>query len=251
MNHVENADRFFSESCFVNTRASGVLLHISSLPSPFGIGDLGSGCFDFINFLARSGQQYWQVLPLGPTSEVFGNSPYMSSSAFAGNPLFISPEQLIRDGLLKKDDLSEYEDFSKFLVDFAQVTAWKQKLLNKAWQNFQQQNSSAEQDDFFTRLNEEYHWLEKYSFFMTLKERYGQKSWLLWPKKIRRCQPKAVRKATKELRERIRYFQFEQYLFFRQWETVHGYAREKGIRIIGDLPIYVGLDSADVWANFK
>lgn len=250
MNRVENAERFFSESCFSNTRSSGILLHISSLPSPFGIGDLGSGCFDFIDFLARSGQHYWQVLPLGPTSEAFGNSPYMSSSAFAGNPLLISPEQLLRSGLLEKDDLPEHEDsFSDFFVDFTQVTAWKQELLKKAWQNFQQQKSSAEQDRFFGQLNDKYPWLEKYSLFMALKERHGQQGWLRWPKKIRRCQPKAVRKAIKELREQIRYFQFEQYLFFRQWETVHAYAREKGIRIIGDLPIYVGLDSADVWAN--
>ena len=256
MNQSETLPRIASgaqkKSCFADTRASGILFHISSLPGPFGIGDLGPGCFDFIDFLARSGQQYWQVLPLGPTNEVFGNSPYMSSSAFAGNPLFISPEQLVQDGLLNHDDLPEYENtFSDYLVDFVQVTAWKQGVLKKAWRTFQQQHSPAELDDFFAELIDTYHWLEKYSLFMALKEQRGQQGWSQWPKKIRRCQPKAVRKAQKELQEEIRYFQFEQYLFFRQWEKVHDHAREKGIRIIGDLPIYVGFDSADVWANQK
>ncbi|WLE98785.1 MAG: 4-alpha-glucanotransferase [Candidatus Electrothrix communis] len=231
-----------------DTRNSGILLHISSLPSPFGIGDLGAGSFDFIDFLAQSGQQYWQVLPLGPTNEVFGNSPYMSSSAFAGNPLFISPEQLIRDDLLSKEDLPAY-DFSEYLVDFAQATAWKKKVLKKAWETFQQQTSLVGQDRFFTKLTDDHHWLKKYSLFMALKQRFGQQGWLQWPEKIRRCQPKAIQEAERELQEEIRYFQFEQYLFFRQWRNVQGYAQKKGIQIIGDLPIYVGLDSADVWAN--
>ncbi|MCI5139156.1 MAG: hypothetical protein D3922_12245, partial [Candidatus Electrothrix sp. AR1] len=224
-------------------RTSGVLLHISSLPSPFGIGDLGSGSFNFIDFLAQSGQHYWQVLPLGPTNEVFGNSPYMSSSAFAGNPLFISPEQLIQDDLLSKEDLPAY-DFSEYLVDFAQATAWKKKVLKKAWGIFQQQTSLVGQDRFFTKLNNAHHWLKKYSLFMALKQRFEQQGWLQWPEKIRRCQPKAIQEAERELLEKIRYFQFEQYLFFRQWKKLHDYAQEKGIHIIGDLPIYVGLDSA-------
>ena len=253
MNSPETSDQTFPASSkkrrfSSGTRSSGVLLHISSLPSPFGIGDLGSGSFDFIDFLAQSGQRYWQVLPLGPTNEVFGNSPYMSSSAFAGNPLFISPEQLIRDGLLGKEDLPAYT-FSEYLVDFAQVTAWKKEVLKKAWQIFQQKTSPVGQDRFFTKLADEHHWLKKYSLFMALKQRFGQQGWLQWPEKIRRCQPKAVREAERELQEEIRYFQFEQYLFFKQWKNLHDYARKKGIQIIGDLPIYVGLDSADVWAN--
>ncbi|CAK8714708.1 4-alpha-glucanotransferase [Candidatus Electrothrix laxa] len=239
----QQSQRFSSD-----IRTSGVLLHISSLPSPFGIGDLGTGSFEFIDFLAKSGQHYWQVLPLGPTNEVFGNSPYMSSSAFAGNPLFISPEQLIQDDLLSKEDLPAY-NFSDYFVDFAQATAWKKEALQKVWQVFQQQTSPAEQDHFFTKLTHEHHWLKKYSLFMALKQRFGQQGWLQWPEKIRRCQPAAIQEAERELQKEIRYFQFEQYLFFRQWENLHGYAQEKGIQIIGDLPIYVGLDSADVWAN--
>ncbi|MCI5142438.1 MAG: hypothetical protein D3909_12125, partial [Candidatus Electrothrix sp. ATG1] len=231
-----------------DTRSSGVLMHISSLPSPFGVGDLGSGSFDFIDFLARSGQQYWQVLPLGPTHEVFGNSPYMSSSAFAGNPLFISPEQLIQDGLLSKEDLPE-QNFSEYFVDFTQVTAWKKEILHKAWQTFQQQTSPAEQDALFANLNKKYSWLQNYCIFTTLKERFKQQSWLQWPQDIRCCQPEAVRQVEKDFQEDIRYFQFEQYLFFRQWKKLHSYAQKKNIRIIGDLPIYVGLDSADVWAH--
>ncbi|WP_339137515.1 MAG: 4-alpha-glucanotransferase [Candidatus Electrothrix sp. GW3-4] len=231
-----------------DTRSSGVLLHLSSLPSPFGIGDLGPESFAFIDFLAQSGQQYWQVLPLGPTNEIFGNSPYMSSSAFAGNPLFISPEQLIQDGLLSTADLPEH-NFSEFLVDFAQVTAWKKGTLNKAWQTFQQQTAPAEQDRFFTKLIDTHHWLKMYSLFMALKQQFHQQGWMQWPQKIRCCQPEAIRRTTKELQKEIRYFQFEQYLFFRQWEKLHSYAQKKGIQIIGDLPIYVGLDSADVWAH--
>ena len=240
---LQKTHRFSSK-----TRASGVLLHISSLPSPFGIGDFGAGSFDFIDFLVQSGQRYWQVLPLGPTNEVFGNSPYMSSSAFAGNPLFISPEQLIQDDLLSKDDLPAYT-FPEYFVDFTQATAWKKEVLKKSWQIFQQQTSQAEQDRFFTKLTDDHHWLQKYSLFMALKQRFEQQGWLQWPEKIRRCQPKALQEAEKELQEEIRYFQFEQYLFFKQWGNLQGYAQEKGIQIIGDLPIYVGLDSADVWAN--
>ncbi len=235
---------------FEDIRASGVLLHISSLPSPFGIGDLGQGSFDFIDFLSQSGQQYWQILPLGPTSEVFGNSPYMSSSAFAGNPLLISPEQLVEDGLLQQEELELSKcDFSPYTVDFAQVTDWKKKILWQAWQTFQQQNSPAEQNRFFTQLTDKHHWLTKYSLFMVLKEQFHQQNWLEWPKKIRRYQPKAIRKVEKKFQEEIRYFQFEQYLFFKQWEKLHSYAQEKGVQFIGDLPIYVGLDSADVWTQ--
>lgn len=233
---------------FHNTRASGLLLHISSLPGPFGIGDLGAGGFDFIDFLAKSGQQYWQILPLGPTNKVFGNSPYMSSSAFAGNPLFISPEKLIQEGLLKQKELPICH-FSEYTVDFQQVTAWKKTVLQQAWQTFQQQTSTTEQHRFFAKLTDTHHWLEKYSLFMALKQKFQQQGWMQWPKKIRQCQPKAVQKAKKELQSTIRYFQFEQYLFFKQWKELHSYAREKGIQLIGDLPIYVGLDSADVWAQ--
>ncbi len=223
-------------------------MHISSLPSPFGIGDLGSGSFDFIDFLAQSGQQYWQILPLGPTKEVFGNSPYMSSSAFAGNPLFISPEQLIQEGLLRQEDLPPHH-FSEYHVDFSEVTSWKEKILQQAWKTFQQQNSKAQQDHFFDQLIKKHHWLKKYSLFMALKQQFNQQGWMQWPKKIRQCQAQALQEVTKKLQEQIRYFQFEQYLFFKQWDKVHAYAQKKEIQLIGDLPIYVGLDSADVWAQ--
>jgi len=233
---------------FRNNRASGILMHISSLPSPFGIGDLGSGSFHFIDFLAQSGQQYWQILPLGPTREVFGNSPYMSSSAFAGNPLFISPEQLIQEGLLSQNDLELY-NFSEYSVNFPEVTSRKEKVLQQAWKNFQQQFSGAELDHFFDKLTKKHHWLKKYSLFMALKQQFNQQNWMQWPEQIRQCQQKALQKAEKELQEQIRYFQFEQYLFFKQWKELHNYAQQKGIQLIGDLPIYVGLDSADVWAH--
>ncbi|WP_446011486.1 4-alpha-glucanotransferase [Candidatus Electrothrix sp.] len=233
---------------FHNTRGSGILMHISSLPSQFGIGDLGTGCINFIDFLAHSGQQYWQLLPLGPTSEIFGNSPYMSSSAFAGNPLFICPEQLVQMGLLAQEDLLA-GSFSEYAVDFSQVTAWKKGVIHRAWQTFQQQLSAAEQKSFFARLTGKHHWLRKFSLFMALKEQFNQQSWMEWPEKIRQCHDEALQEAEKELQEHIRYFQFEQYLFFNQWEKIQSHAREKGIKLIGDLPIYVALDSADVWAH--
>ncbi|XCN71872.1 MAG: 4-alpha-glucanotransferase [Candidatus Electrothrix aestuarii] len=240
---VSQGNGFLSDS-----RASGVLLHISSLPSPFGVGDLGSGAFAFVDFLARSGQQYWQVLPLSPTNEIFANSPYMSSSAFAGNPLFISPELLSQDGLLRATDFPE-QTFSEYLVDFPIVTAWKSDILHKAWKNFQLRHSSAEQDKFFAALQEKYIWLREYSLFMALKERYGQQGWWQWPEEIRHCQPEALDTAEVELLETVRYYQFEQHLFYSQWDRLHAYAQKKGIQLIGDLPIYVGLDSTDVWAH--
>jgi 4-alpha-glucanotransferase len=231
-----------------NNRASGILMHISSLPSSFGIGDLGPASLDFIDFLSESGQQYWQILPLGPTNEVFGNSPYMSSSAFAGNPLFISPEQLVQDGLLSQDDLGIY-NFSEYSVNFKEVTLWKRKILQQAWKNFQQQFSSAELERFLDQLTEKHDWLEKYSLFMALKQKFNQQGWLQWPEEIRQCQPKAIQRVEHELQEEIRYFQFEQYLFSKQWQKLHSYAKKRAIQLIGDLPIYVGLDSADVWAH--
>ncbi len=233
---------------FHSSRASGILMHISSLPSPFGIGDFGSGSFHFIDFLAQSGQQYWQILPLGPTKEVFGNSPYMSSSAFAGNPLFISPEQLIQDGLLTQEKLPAYH-FSEYSVHFPETTSWKKKVLHQAWKAFRQQSTDAELDRFFTQLTDKYHWLKKYSLFMALKQQFNQQGWMQWPEKIRQCQEEALLEAEKELQEQICYFQFEQHLFFQQWKKLHNYAQQKGILLIGDLPIYVGLDSADVWAH--
>lgn len=227
----------------ISARASGILLHISSLPSPHGIGDIGHA-IDFIDFLVESGQSYWQILPLGPTSPVFANSPYMSYSAFAGNPLFISPELMHADGFLAEDDLAGPE-FSDYYVEFERVVAWKVTMLARGWQRFR---CTADRADF-VRFCAETHWLADYCLFMALRERFGQAPWYDWPAEYRCADRQALLLTSLELAERIDYFRFEQYLFHRQWHRLLEYARARRIRMIGDLPIYVGADSADVWAN--
>ncbi len=225
-------------------RSSGILMHVTSLPGKYGIGDLGPGSRDFIDFLAVAGQRFWQLLPLGPVSPVFGNSPYMSSSAFAGNPLLISPDQLIQDGRIRVSDLPPY-DFSEYEVEFAKVMAWKKQVLAATWRAFQANGARHNLDEFIDSTP----WVKDYGLFMALKHKYNQQAWFNWPSKIRLRDPEALQEAAKQLQQEIRYYQFEQCLFFDQWQRVHDYADKKGIRIIGDLPIYVGLDSADVWAN--
>ncbi len=225
-------------------RAGGILFSVSSLPGPYGIGDLGPGALRFIDFLARAGQKYWQILPLGPTSPVFGNSPYMSFSAFGGNPLFISPELLLQQNLLRQPDLPP-TDFSKYTVDYPSLIRWKRTILDRAWQNFQASSYQPALDTFC----KQHPWVNDHALFLALKAYYKDKPWYLWPKEIRFREQSALQQAKEILSREIEQAIFEQYLFFRQWEQVHSYARRKNIQIIGDLPIYVGLDSVDVWAN--
>lgn len=227
----------------ISARASGILLHVSSLPSPHGIGDLGHA-FDFIDFLSAAGQTYWQILPLGPTSPVFGNSPYMSFSAFAGNPLYISPDLLFKDGLLDREDLIP-PGFSEYFVEFDRVIPWKERLLAKAWQKFR---SIADRSDF-EQFCENNRWLADHTLFMAVKRKLNRKPWYEWPEELATANRKSLLLVQTELSDIIDYYRFEQYMFFSQWRRMHGYAAEKGIRIIGDLPVYVGMDSVDVWAN--
>jgi 4-alpha-glucanotransferase len=235
---------------FGENRASGILLHISSLPSPYGIGDFGPSSLSFIDFLAQSGQSCWQVLPLVPVSPAFGNSPYMSSSAFAGNPLLISPDLLVRDGWLRQEELPPLSsEFSEYLVNFEAVTVWKEKMLDLAWQHFLRSRDENLQESFFAELNAKLPWLRDYSLFTALKQHFGQQGWFDWPEELRQHQPEAVAAAERQLQQAMRRCQFEQHLFFSQWQELHDHATAKGIRIIGDLPIYVALDSADVWAT--
>lgn len=227
----------------ISQRSSGILLHISSLPGPYGVGDIGQAV-NFIDFLAAAGQSYWQILPLNPTSPIFGNSPYMSFSAFAGNPLFISPDMLHAQGLLDKEDLAA-PDLSPYLVDFDRVIAVKQSLLAKAWSRFQ---ALADRTDF-ERFCLEHAWLKDHALFMALKNKFNFAPWYDWPEEIKCANRQSLLVAASELAEKIDYFRFEQYLFFRQWQQLHEYAARKGVKIIGDLPIYVGTDSVDVWSN--
>ena len=224
-------------------RGSGILLHFTSLPDPYGIGSLGKWAHWFLDFLQASGQQYWQFLPITPTSPIFDNSPYMSLSAFAGNPLLIDPRGLAEAGLLDKRDLIAPE-FSEYLVDFPRVIALKTELLGQAFAAFR-----IDPDPAFVDFCESRTWLVDYALFMSLREENHLAPWYQWPGPEARRQPAALDRARDRLAERILYHQFEQFIFHCQWQSLQRAAREKKIILIGDIPIYVALDSVDVWAH--
>jgi 4-alpha-glucanotransferase len=228
-------------------RSSGILLHPTSLPSPYGIGDLGSGAYEFIDFLQRTQQTYWQVLPLGPTG--YGNSPYLCYSAIAGNPLLISPDRLVTEGWLPASDLMAQPPLPDHQVDFDRVVLSKTELLDAAYRRFRQQGSAAEQTKVDKFIAHEAHWLEDYALFMALHEHYQDAPWYEWPQSIAQRQPTALAEQRQLLAIRISYYQFVQFVFHEQWLALKEYAGERGIQIIGDIPIYVAHDSADVWAN--
>jgi 4-alpha-glucanotransferase len=223
-------------------RTGGILLHISSLPSPYGIGTLGKEAYRFVDFLAESGLKYWQILPIGPTS--FYDSPYQSYSTFAGNPYFIDIDLLIRDKLLKRSDAAGYwgkED----TVDYGLLYEKRYRLLKTAYGNF----INHLPQDFDGFCSENAWWLDDYALFMTLKDKHGGTSWQEWEPGARLRDFDTLRQ-TKEMHgQDIGFWKMLQYLFFKQWKMLKTYAGGKGIRIIGDIPIYVALDSVDVWAN--
>ena len=227
------------------SRGSGILLHISSLPSRFGVGDLGPAARNFIDLLAASGQQYWQFLPLCPTSSGLDNSPYMGLSAFAGNPLLITPEGLAEDGLLPHDLLHDAPNFSEYLVNFDEVSPWKEELLLAAWDLFQNHPLGDEYGRFVSAEE----WLDDYALFMALHEKYQGLPWYGWPSEVAGREAQALAAHREELAGRIAFHKFVQFVFFRQWERLRSYAAEKEVRLIGDLPIYVAPDSAEVWAR--
>ena len=228
-------------------RSSGILLHPTCFPSRFGVGDLGADAYRFIDFLQQSNQQYWQILPLGPTG--YGNSPYMCYSAMAGNPLLISPEKLKDEDLLAEEDFLELPAFPGDRVDYQLVVDTKIPLLQKSCSNFKL-HASAEQNQAFAEFcSDKAYWLDDFALFMALKDRNENASWHTWEPEIARYEPEAIQKAQEELSEAIFYYKFVQYEFFRQWSELKNYANERGVSIIGDIPIYVAHDSADVWAN--
>lgn len=230
-------------------RACGILLHPTSLPSRFGIGDLGQAAYAFVDFLEESGAKLWQVLPLGHTS--YGDSPYFCVSAFAGNPLLVSPEMLVEDGLLDEADLTDVPDFPVNRVDYGWVIDYKFKLLRKSFDYFQKQGESRLRDQFF-RFTEDpatHWWMDDFTLFMAIKAKHDGKSWLEWEDKYRRRDPRTMEHIRQAEEETIEFQKYMQYLFFRQWTAVRNYAHEKGIQIIGDIPIFVAMDSADTWAN--
>ncbi len=227
-------------------RSSGILLHPSSLPGPYGIGDLGPQSFRFVDWLSSTGCKLWQVLPLGPTG--YGDSPYQCFSAFAGNPYLLSPDELFADGLLNQDDLDSMKELPASSINFGLLIPKKLDLLQRAFSRFQTNPGQLrEAFDYFCADNAS--WLDDFSLFMALKEANGGGAWNGWPEALRSRKKAAITKARKELAESVMRYSFYQFLFFRQWNKVRAYANEKGIQIIGDIPIFVAYDSADVWAH--
>jgi 4-alpha-glucanotransferase len=231
-------------------RSSGILLHPTSLPGPFGIGDIGPAAYHWIDLLARAKQTWWQILPLGPTG--YGDSPYQCFSAFAGNPYLISPEMLERDGLLRSEDLHGHH-FQDDTVEYADVIPFKVNLLRTAWDRFRSGAAANLKEPFEQFCAEKKDWLDDYGLFMALKDVHRLQSWLLWPRELMRRDGdnKVVDFARHEMTDEVGFHQFVQFLFFRQWGMLRDYARAHGISIIGDVPIFVSGDSADVWSNTK
>jgi 4-alpha-glucanotransferase len=228
-----------------DSRASGLLLHVTSLPSPYGIGDLGPSAFSWVDRLHDAGQAWWQSLPLGPTG--YGNSPYQSLSSFAGNGLLISPDELISDGLLRTGDCDQH--FSPDAVDYDSVIPFKHGLLEKAWIYFQageRKDLKPAYDEFCAK---QAHWLEDYALFRSLKAKFKGAYYLEWPADLVQRRPNALNDARRELASEIDQVRFAQFLVFRQGDQLKKHARAKGVGLIGDLPFFVSPDSSDVWAN--
>lgn len=227
-------------------RSSGILLHPTSLPGSFGIGDFGGPARAFVDFLAAAGQRLWQVLPLGPTG--YGNSPYQSLSAFAGNTLLIDPHRLIDDGLLAAENIFG-ATFAADHVDFEAARQFKDELLGKAYQNFKREPLSELRTEFEIFCDVSSWWLDDYALFRALKDAHDGSAWTSWDRELSQRQPAALESARATLRDQIGRQKFFQFLFFRQWQALRSYCHARDVRIIGDLPIFVAHDSADVWVH--
>ncbi|OJX47060.1 MAG: 4-alpha-glucanotransferase [Chloroflexi bacterium 44-23] len=228
-------------------RLSGILLHPSSLPSPDGIGDLGPEAYRWISFLKETGSSLWQVLPLGPTG--YGDSPYQSFSAFAGNPYLISATLLIEDNLLTVEELQERPVFNENCVDFGPVIQWKLKVLHKAYLNFKMSKNGTLLAEFEQFQQQEADWLKDFALFMSLKEAFGGNSWETWDIKYRSRNPQVIEEFEQSNFNKIQEHVFKQFIFFRQWNNLKSFANLNGIRVIGDIPIFVSFDSSDSWSH--
>ena len=227
-------------------RAAGILLHPSSLPGKFGIGDLGSEAYNFVNFLEAAGQKLWQVFPLGPTG--YGDSPYQCFSAFAGNPILISPEKLCEDGFLEEREIENTPYQNPHQIDYGDVINYKRFLLKKAFESFKK-NPNGLEVEFKSFCESNNDWLDDFSLFMASKDYHGGQVWTSWDKELVKREAKAIKTWKEKLSDDIQYHKFVQFNFFRQWDKIKKYANEKGIKIIGDMPIFIAYDSADLWAN--
>ncbi len=231
----------------MKNRGSGILLHITSLPSPYGIGDLGPWAYRFADFLTQAGQKYWQVLPLTPTDQGSGNSPYSSLSAFAGNTLLISPELLCEAGLLSQEEISPPPLFPRERCDFASAIPYKAKLYHRAYERFREDKIDPSSFDEFSAENRA--WLDDFALFGVIKKYSGGKAWGDWEKGLRDREPRSLERVKRDHPDEIEEEKFLQYLFFKQWLSLKRYCNENGIKLIGDIPIYVNYDSADAWTH--
>jgi 4-alpha-glucanotransferase len=227
-------------------RTAGILLHPTSLPGNFGIGDLGNEAYNFVNFLEAAGQKLWQVFPLGPTG--YGDSPYQCFSAFAGNPLLISLEKLLEKGFLTQNDLNGVPVTNPHQIEFGQIINYKKILLKKAFENFKNINNGANNSfEEFNNANKD--WLNDFAFFMAAKDFHGGQLWTNWNKDLVVRKKSALKSWEEKLADSILYHKFVQYQFFLQWKELKSYANSKEIKIIGDMPIFIAYDSADLWAH--
>lgn len=231
-------------------RSSGILLHVTSLPGPYGIGDIGEMAYHWVDFLAQAGQRIWQILPLGPTG--YGNSPYQTISVFAGNPLLIDLKPLQEAGLISAEALQNRPEFPANSVDFEAVIGWKIPLLLGSYSRFLEKGDAVAKVDFDNFCEEnDAKWLDDFALFMAIKYDQGEAAWFSWPKPLKMREDSAIADARQKLAAKIMAHKFVQFIFFEQWHRLKNYAAEKGVAIMGDIPIYVTLDSAEVWADKK
>ncbi|MEI9948989.1 MAG: 4-alpha-glucanotransferase [Pseudomonadota bacterium] len=232
----------FSERC------SGILLHPTSLPGPHGVGDLGPQAYQFVNFLARAGQRYWQMLPVGPLGG--GASPYDSPSAFAGSPLLISLELLVERGLLERSDVADPRAFASARhARYPAAVRYRERRLRRAFERFQARLADGERAELARFVEQQGHWLADYALFRALKSAHGAQAWTSWPLELKRREASALEHARRELDSEVRYQEFLQFEFTRQWSKLREYANSRGVKLLGDVPMFVAHDGSDVWAN--
>jgi 4-alpha-glucanotransferase len=231
----------------VRKRGSGILTHVTTLPSPFGIGDMGPWAYRFADFLSQARQRYWQILPMNLPNPAWGSSPYSCLSAFAGNIYLISPEQMRKEGYLEDDDIGPVPPFELSRIEYGRVYPYKDELFEKAWARFREKG--VRQSEFSDFCESRSDWLDDFALFICIKEKFGGRAWNEWPPEIMDRDPEALEAVKGKLSDKIEKVKFLQYLFFDQWGALKRHANGGGIHIIGDIPIYTNFDSADVWTN--